>query len=70
MNIYSDTSPSNRYVIYNQFGPLSKRFIAEAHGTRKEALEQYAAWKDMYPPSASLGFVTREYYDYITGKTT
>lgn len=63
MSIYSPVSPSNTYVIYDQYGDfISKSHLEVSVRGWKQAVEQYRFYKE-FNPGRSIGLCTKEYYD-------
>lgn len=63
MSIYSPVSPSNTYVIYDQFGDFfSKSHLEVSVRGWEQAVEQYRFYKE-FNPERSIGLSTKEYYD-------
>ena len=63
MSIYSPVSPSNTYVIYDQYGDFfSKSHLEVPVRGWEQAVEQYRFYKE-FNPQTVLGLCTKEYYD-------
>lgn len=63
-NIYDPVSPSNTYVIYDQFHFGNKDHL-EIHVKRwEQAVDQYRFYK-AFNPQTVLGLCTLEYYKHL-----
>lgn len=64
-SIYNPISPSNTYVIYDQFGDFFDNSHLEVSVKGwEQAVEQYRFYKE-FSPGRSLGLTTIEYYKQI-----
>ena len=63
MSIYSPVSPSNTYVIYDEYGDFfNKSHLEVPVKGWDQAVEQYRFYKS-FNPQTVLGLCTKEYYD-------
>lgn len=62
-SIYDPISPSDTYVIYDQFHLLDKNHLEKQVKGLKQAIEAYAFYKTFYP-GYSLGLSTIEFYKH------
>ena len=64
-SIFNPVSPSNTYVVYDQFHDFnSKDHLEEAVRGWNQAVERYAFYKTMHP-GYSLGLCTVEYFNHL-----
>lgn len=64
MSIYDPVSPTNTYVIYDQFGDFfSKNHLEVPVRGRKQAVEQYRFYKE-FSPNRIIGLSTIEFYNH------
>ena len=64
MSIYDCVSPTDTYVIYDQFGDFFDKNHLEVpvHGL-EQAVEQYRFYKE-FSPNRSIGLTTIELYNH------
>lgn len=63
-SIYDPVSPSDTYMIYDQFHFGRKDHLAVAVKGWKGALEQYRFYKE-FNPQGVIGLCTFEYYQHL-----
>ena len=64
-SIYDPVSPSDTYVIYDQYGDFfSKSHLEVPVRGHEQAVEQYRFYKE-FSPQRSIGLCTIEYYNNL-----
>ena len=65
MSIYDPVSPSDTYVIYDQYGDFfGKNHLEEPVKGWEQAVERYRFYKE-FSPNRSIALCTREYYEHL-----
>lgn len=67
-NIWNPVSPSDTYVIYDQFHWNSKNHFSERVKGYSQALSRYRFHK-VFHPECVLGLTTVEYYNHLVDVT-
>ena len=64
MSIYDPVSPTDTYVIYDQFGDFfDKNHLEVPVRGWEQAVEQYRFYKE-FSPNHSIGLTTIEFYNH------
>lgn len=67
MNVWNPVSPTDNYVIYDQFHWRNKNHFVEKVKGWSQALSRYNFHK-VFHPECVLGLVTLEYYNHLVEK--